>query len=100
MHHDRSQQEREPVQEETTDSANEPPSPSEETQPQSVYERFEMAWRSAHSVESRPRIADYFRLLPEYERPAGLPILLRLELKCLKAVGRITVTPSVWAIGA
>ena len=87
MHHDRSQQEREPVQEETTDSANEPPSPSEEAQPQSVYERFEMAWRSAHSVESRPRIADYFRLLPEYERPAGLPILLRLELKCLKAVG-------------
>jgi tRNA A-37 threonylcarbamoyl transferase component Bud32 len=47
----------------------------------SIYDRFDLAWQAAGPVDSRPRIEDYLRELPEPHRPAALPILLALELR-------------------
>jgi len=46
-----------------------------------VCERFDAAWRSALSSDSRPCIRDYLGAIPESEQPTVFRALLALELK-------------------
>jgi tetratricopeptide (TPR) repeat protein len=52
-----------------------------------VRERFEAAWRSAESAESRPRIDDYLREVSELERSAVFCDLLAVELQLRMQLG-------------
>src|SRR4051794_26072602 len=64
------------------DSADSSVSQSAGRHTESLVEHFEAAWRSADSLDSRPRIQEYLPSLTEPERSAALRTLLALELKC------------------
>lgn len=68
-----------PAEDRVSDSAN--------TLPKALAERFEAAWKSADSSESRPRIQDYLVTIPEPDRSSVFSTLLAVELKCRQQAG-------------